>query len=34
MSSTRLIELTFEVANDTEIEGDESFILEATSAIG
>ena len=34
MSSTRLIELTFEVANDTEIEGDESFTLEATSATG
>ena len=32
MSSTRLIQLTFEVANDTEVEGDESFTLEATSA--
>ena len=32
MSSTKLIELTFEVTNDTEIEGDESFILIATSA--
>ena len=32
MSSTRLIVLTFEVANDAEVEGDESFTLEATSA--
>ena len=34
MSSARLIELTFEVANDTEIEPGESFTLEATSPNG
>ena len=34
MSSTRLIELTFEVANDTEIEPGELFTLEATSPNG
>ena len=32
MSSTRLIVLTFEVTNDTEIEAVESFTLEATSS--
>ena len=32
MTSTRLIRLTFEVANDTEVERGESFTLEATSA--
>ena len=34
MSSTRLITLTFEVANDTEVEPGESFTLEATSPNG